>query len=77
MCFFLIFLNGAVLPDTVMQALNVLLHLTFIWAYMYFPKFMPVFEMHCRAQVDTYIILFNAALVEKTQRLPNNRKYIS
>lgn len=57
--------------------MNVLLHLTFIWACMYFPKFTPVYEMHCRAQVYTYIILFNVALVEKTQHLPNNRKYIS
>lgn len=74
---FLIFLNGTMLPDTVMQAVNVLLDLTFTWAYMYFSEFVPMFEMHCGAQVYIHIILFNAALVQRTKHLPNNRKYIS
>lgn len=44
---FVLCLTGAMLPDTVMQAV-VCLYTDF---YVYFSKFMPWFESHCKAEI--------------------------
>lgn len=51
---FLISLNEAMLPDAVMQPVNLLVYLTFICAYVYFSKFMPKFDSHCKAEVHLH-----------------------